>query len=98
LAVKSEDDHTAPDLRDDAETAAKLFPLVNIIADVMITQPKHVQEMYTALMSGPATPSNNETAPGPPLQHPPQPALTPHRGVDTFPACPEPPVAVHDAP
>jgi hypothetical protein len=27
----------------------KLFALVNLIADVMITQPKHVQEFYDTL-------------------------------------------------
>lgn len=30
------------DLRDDPDTAAQLAKLVNIIADVMITQPKHI--------------------------------------------------------
>lgn len=37
------------DLNDDAETAAALFGLVNLIADAMITQPKLVQTMYDAL-------------------------------------------------
>jgi hypothetical protein len=37
------------DLKDDAETASKLFGLINLIADAMISQPKHVDEMYKAL-------------------------------------------------
>lgn len=37
------------DLKDDRDTAMKLFALVNLIADVMITQPKHVQEFYDTL-------------------------------------------------
>lgn len=37
------------DLRDDVATAEKLFSLVNIIADTMITQPKHIEEMYEGL-------------------------------------------------
>ncbi|MDD2679318.1 MAG: DUF4145 domain-containing protein [Candidatus Omnitrophica bacterium] len=34
------------DLKDDNETAEKLFGLVNLIAEVMITQPKHVEDLY----------------------------------------------------
>jgi hypothetical protein len=37
------------DLRDDRPTAERLFDLVNLIADQMITYPKHVQEMYDKL-------------------------------------------------
>ncbi len=37
------------DLRDDIGTAEKLFALVNIIADALITQPKHIEEMYAGL-------------------------------------------------
>jgi hypothetical protein len=37
------------DLRDDVGTAEKLFVLVNIIADAMISQPKHIEEMYAGL-------------------------------------------------
>jgi len=37
------------DLHDDAETVGKLFGLVNLIADAMITQPKHVEEIYQSL-------------------------------------------------
>lgn len=33
-------------LKDDTETANRLFGLVNLIADVMISQPKHVEELY----------------------------------------------------
>lgn len=34
------------DLRDDRATAEKLFGLINLIANIMISQPKDVQEMY----------------------------------------------------
>lgn len=34
------------DLKDDIETAKKLFAFVNIIADVMITQPKEIDKFY----------------------------------------------------
>jgi hypothetical protein len=37
------------DVRDDAKTVGKLFGLVNLIADAMITQPKHVEEIYQSL-------------------------------------------------
>jgi hypothetical protein len=37
------------DLRDDAETASKLFGLINLIADAMISQPKQIDKMYKAL-------------------------------------------------
>jgi uncharacterized protein DUF4145 len=37
------------DLRDDRPTAEKLFGLVNLICEIMITQPKHVQSMYDDL-------------------------------------------------
>jgi hypothetical protein len=37
------------DLRDDVATAEKLFALVNIIADAMISQPKHIEVMYAGL-------------------------------------------------
>ena len=37
------------DLKDNRELAIALFGLVNIIADVMITQPKHVEELYGGL-------------------------------------------------
>lgn len=37
------------DIRDDVDTANKLFGLVNLIADVMISQPKHVEELYRSL-------------------------------------------------
>jgi Domain of unknown function (DUF4145) len=39
----------AIDLRDDRSTAEKLFSLVNLIAEIMITQPKHVAAMYDSL-------------------------------------------------
>jgi hypothetical protein len=37
------------DLKDDQETATSLFELVNIIADVMITEKKRIQQMYNSL-------------------------------------------------
>jgi len=37
------------DLKDNVEIAEKLFDLVNLIAEVMITQPKHVDELYESL-------------------------------------------------
>ena len=40
------------DLHDDVETVGKLFGLVNVIADAMITQPKRVDEIYDGLPEG----------------------------------------------
>jgi hypothetical protein len=40
------------DLKDDRATAEKLFGLVNLIAEVMISQPKHVSEMFSGLPEG----------------------------------------------
>jgi len=40
------------DLKDDSDTALRLFALVNAIADQMITHPKSVQEMYDLLPPG----------------------------------------------
>jgi len=37
------------DLRDDIETATKLFGLVNLITDVLISQPKHIAALYNGL-------------------------------------------------
>lgn len=37
------------DLKDDQETASKLFDLINIIANVMITQPKEIAALYEIL-------------------------------------------------
>lgn len=37
------------DLRDDRATAEKLFGLTNLIAEIMISQPKHVSAMFTSL-------------------------------------------------
>lgn len=37
------------DLKDDRATAEKLFSLVNLIAEAMISQDKHVDEMYATL-------------------------------------------------
>lgn len=34
------------DLKDDRATAEKLFGLVNLIADIMISQPKHIEAMH----------------------------------------------------
>lgn len=37
------------DLKDDPETAQQLFAFLNIIADVMISQPKRIKEQFDAL-------------------------------------------------
>lgn len=37
------------DLKDDTEMASTLFSLVNLITDVMITQPKHIEKLYQTL-------------------------------------------------
>lgn len=37
------------DLRDDRATAENLFRLLNLIAEKMISEPKHVDEVYAAL-------------------------------------------------
>jgi len=37
------------DIKDDVETANKLFELVNIIAQVMITQPKGIKQLYESI-------------------------------------------------
>jgi len=37
------------DLSDDKDAATRLFDLINIIAEQMITQPKHVHELYEKL-------------------------------------------------
>lgn len=37
------------DLRDDHGTASRLFTLINLVAEAMITQPRHVQELYSSL-------------------------------------------------
>lgn len=40
------------DLRDDRATAEKLFGLVNLIADIMVSQPKHIAAMFDGLPEG----------------------------------------------
>jgi len=37
------------DLRDDRDTATELFRLVNLVADIMISQPKAIDAMYSGL-------------------------------------------------
>lgn len=37
------------DLRDDRDTTRKLFDLVNIIAEQMISIPKHIEEVYAKI-------------------------------------------------
>ena len=37
------------DLKDDSDTATNLFELVNVIADIMISQPKHIGRIYNGL-------------------------------------------------
>lgn len=38
------------DLKDDNQTATKLFGLVNLIAEIMISQPKQVKELYESVV------------------------------------------------
>jgi len=45
------------DLRDDEATARQLFGLVNLVADVLISQPKHVEALYNSVV-----PENARTA------------------------------------
>lgn len=40
------------DLNDDPATTTKLFELINIIADTMITQPKEIDKLYDSLPNG----------------------------------------------
>lgn len=40
------------DLNDDPAITAKLFDLINIITDVMITQPKEIEKMFDSLPDG----------------------------------------------
>lgn len=40
------------DLKDDRQTALKLFGLVNLIVDIMITQPKNIDVMFESLPEG----------------------------------------------
>ena len=37
------------DLKDDRDTAMRLFGLMNIIAEQMISNPKHIKELYDKL-------------------------------------------------
>ncbi len=37
------------DLKDDTETANKLFELINIVAHIMVTQPKEIEKLYNNL-------------------------------------------------
>ena len=40
------------DIKDDQPTAMKLFELVNLIAQSMITQPKEIKAVYESLPDG----------------------------------------------
>jgi hypothetical protein len=40
------------DLKDDRETADRLFDLVNLIVDVMISRPAQIDQMYATLPPG----------------------------------------------
>jgi hypothetical protein len=40
------------DLRDDRDTAIRLFQLINLIADAMITQPRNIEAMFGSLPAG----------------------------------------------
>jgi hypothetical protein len=37
------------DLRDDRQAAYSLFSIVNVIVEAMISQPKHIDDMYSKL-------------------------------------------------
>lgn len=56
----------ALDLKDDRDTALRLFALANAITEQMITHPKSVQEMYNLLPAGKlaAIDARNERAAG----------------------------------
>lgn len=41
------------DLKDNKDVANSLFGLINLIVDVMITQPKHVEELYQTVVPEP---------------------------------------------
>jgi hypothetical protein len=41
------------DLKDDRQTANQLFGLTNLIVEVMITQPKHVNALYQTIVPEP---------------------------------------------
>jgi hypothetical protein len=60
------------DLKDDRDTAMRLFELINLVTEVMITQPKEIEKLYGTLPQtqidaiqqrdkGGATSSNNST-------------------------------------
>jgi len=51
------------DLTDDKDIASKLFRLINMIADSMITQPKHVDEFYDLLPESSKTQIKKRDAP-----------------------------------
>lgn len=40
------------DIKDDAATALKLFDLVNMVADSLITRPREIDKLFTALPAG----------------------------------------------
>lgn len=40
------------DLKDNSQTALSLLSLINLIAEVMISQPKHIQTLYDSLPAG----------------------------------------------
>lgn len=40
------------DIKDDRATAEQLFKLVNLIVEKMISEPKHLDEMYASLPEG----------------------------------------------
>ncbi len=41
------------DLRDDKKTATALFDLINLIAELLITRPKKINDLYRSLPEGP---------------------------------------------
>lgn len=54
------------DISDDRSTAEELFRLVNLIAETMITQPRHIEEMYSKLPEEKRKAIERRDAPRPP--------------------------------
>jgi hypothetical protein len=40
------------DLKDDSGTAVSLFNLMNVVVETMISQPKHIQQLFDGLPTG----------------------------------------------
>lgn len=53
------------DLKDDVATASSLFGLLNLVVDRMISEPRHIDEMYALLPKGKVEGINNRDKPKP---------------------------------